>query len=127
LVARGQQVFVLVWRNPSPEHRDWSLDTYIAAALEALDAASDVGRSLELNVVGVCAGGITTAALMGHLAAVGDRRVAAAALLVTVLDTDMESALTAFLTQPTRAAATPHPPPQGVPAGPEMAPAFASP
>ncbi|HKN37947.1 MAG TPA: alpha/beta fold hydrolase [Acidimicrobiia bacterium] len=125
LAAQGQQVFVLVWRNPSPEHRDWSLDTYIAAALEALDAASDVGRSLELNVVGVCAGGITTAALMGHLAAVGDRRVASLTLLVTVLDTDMESALTAFLTEPTGAAAIRHSRRKGVLAGREMARVFA--
>ena len=37
-VGQGQQVFTLSWRNPDAEHRDWNLDTYGAAILDAIDA-----------------------------------------------------------------------------------------
>ncbi|NCO21756.1 MAG: class II poly(R)-hydroxyalkanoic acid synthase, partial [Rhodobacterales bacterium] len=29
LLAMEQQTFVVSWRNPSKEHRDWGLDDYI--------------------------------------------------------------------------------------------------
>jgi len=31
LLANGIQVFVVSWRNPTTEHRDWGLDTYVNA------------------------------------------------------------------------------------------------
>jgi polyhydroxyalkanoate synthase subunit PhaC len=43
LVGSGQQVFVMSWRNPLPEHEGWRLDTYVQAVLDALDAAVDRG------------------------------------------------------------------------------------
>jgi polyhydroxyalkanoate synthase len=43
-----------------------------------------------------CAGGFTLAALLGHLAARGDRRVRSVTLLVTVLDTETRTLLGMF-------------------------------
>ena len=37
-LGAGQQTFLVSWRNPQPEQRDWDLDTYVAALLEASDA-----------------------------------------------------------------------------------------
>jgi polyhydroxyalkanoate synthase len=88
---QGQQVFMISWRNPTPEMRDWDLDTYVGSIEEAMDAALDITRSPDLNIMGVCAGGITTAALLGHLAESGDERVNAATFLVTVLDWEAPS------------------------------------
>jgi polyhydroxyalkanoate synthase subunit PhaC len=104
-VANGQQVFTVVWRNPRPEHRDWGLDTYLAAVLEALEATLDITGQDDLNLVGVCAGGITSAALLGHLAATGDTRVHAATFLVTVLDWDVPSMVGTMTSRPVVAAA----------------------
>ena len=100
LVSKGQQVFAISFRNPGPEHRDWSLDTYVAAILEAADAAIEISGSPDLNVLGVCAGGITMAAMLGHLAARGDTRFNSATFLVTILDWDVPSTLGTFMSRP---------------------------
>lgn len=105
LLAHGHRLFMVSWRNPGPEQRDWRLDTYVEALRSALDAVADVSGSPEVNVVGACAGGITTSALLGHLAAVGDRRVRSVTFLVTMLDTSVDSAATAFVSKPAVAAA----------------------
>ena len=34
LLANGIQVFIVSWRNPTTEHRDWGLDTYVNALAE---------------------------------------------------------------------------------------------
>ncbi len=99
LVAQGHQVFVLSWRNPTEAQRDWNLDTYIATAEDAIAAACRVTRSPDVHLVGACAGGVTTAALAGHLAATGDRRMHDLTLLVTVLDTSAETMASLFLSE----------------------------
>src|SRR5260221_6062774 len=38
LVANGQQVFAISWRNPTPQQRAWGFETYDRAILEAIDA-----------------------------------------------------------------------------------------
>jgi polyhydroxyalkanoate synthase subunit PhaC len=74
-VAQGFQVFAVSWRNPTPAQREWGLDTYVEALCDATDAAREITGSDKVNLVGVCAGGITTSVLLGHLAARGDERV----------------------------------------------------
>src|SRR5262249_57197729 len=91
LVKQGFQTFVVSWRNPTPAQRDWGLDVYIRALLDALDAISEITGSSDVNLLGACAGGITTAILLGHLAARGDDRVRSATFPVTVLDTSAPS------------------------------------
>ncbi|MHA6779678.1 alpha/beta fold hydrolase [Pseudonocardia saturnea] len=85
-VGRGQQVFAISWRNPTAAQRDWNLDTYAAAIIAALDAVAAITRSEQVNVFGLCAGGITTSTVLNHLAATGDDRVRSASFGVTLLD-----------------------------------------
>ncbi|MCW2721543.1 alpha/beta fold hydrolase [Pseudonocardia sp.] len=85
-VGQGQQVFAISWRNPTSEQRDWDLDTYAGAIISALDVIADITRSEQVNVFGLCAGGITTSAVLNHLADVGDDRVRSASFGVTLLD-----------------------------------------
>ncbi len=100
-VAQGYQVFMVSWRNPGPEQRDWDLSAYVAAVVEGMDAALEITGSRDLNLLGVCAGGITSAALLGHLAAIDDRRVRSATFLVTVLDWDVPSTMGSLISGPT--------------------------
>jgi polyhydroxyalkanoate synthase len=100
LVANGQQVFAISFRNPTAEQRDWGLDTYVAAILEATDAAIDISGSPDLNLLGVCAGGITMAAMLGHLATTEDTRIHSATFLVTILDWEVPSTLGTFISRP---------------------------
>lgn len=83
---QGLQVFVTSWRNPTKEQRDWSLDTYAAALLEAVDAIREVTGSDQVGTVGLCAGGQLLAATMAHLAEVGDDRIGYACFGVSQLD-----------------------------------------
>ena len=99
LVAQGHHVFVVSWRNPTPEHREWNLDTYVAHSLEAVTTAAIIAGSPDVHLVGACAGGITAAALAGHLAATGERRIRTLTFLVTVLDTGAETMASLFLSE----------------------------
>jgi polyhydroxyalkanoate synthase len=99
LVGQGHQVFTISWRNPTPAHRDWNLDTYVAASLEAVTSTALISGSPDVHLVGACAGGITAAALAGHLAATGERRIRTLTFLVTVLDTAAETMASLFLSE----------------------------
>ena len=87
LVGRGMQYFTLVWRNPGPENGDWGIDDYAAAQLRAIDVVRDVSGSDELGLMGVCAGGLTTGLMLGHLAATGDAGlVSSATYAISMID-----------------------------------------
>jgi len=85
-LAEGQQVFMISWRNATPEQSHWDLDFYVFSVLEAVNAALALTKQQSLNMLGVCAGGITSAATLGYLAATDDHRVNSATFLVTGLD-----------------------------------------
>jgi polyhydroxyalkanoate synthase len=92
-VAQGIPYFTVVWRNPRPEHGRWGVEDYVNAQLQALEVACDVTGSDDVNVFGLCAGGLTTALMLGHMAARGDRRVNSATFAVTMLDFGQPSTL----------------------------------
>ena len=86
LLREGQQVFVISWRNPDARHRDWGLDVYGEAILDAIAAVEDISASPRTNLFATCSGGITTATFMSKLASQNDDRVGCATLMVCVLD-----------------------------------------
>ena len=92
-VSQGVQTFMVSWKNPTPAQGHWNMDTYLAALLEAIDAIRDITGSEDINAFGFCAGGITMSALLGHLAAISDKRVHAAGFAVTLLDFDVPAML----------------------------------
>jgi polyhydroxyalkanoate synthase len=98
-VKHGIRMFAISWRNPTAANRDWGLDDYVAACRQALEVACEISGSADCNVLGICAGGITTALLLGHLAAARANLVHSATLLVTMLDTSMPSMTGMFATE----------------------------
>ena len=90
-VAAGIPYFAISWRNPTPAQRDWDLARYVSACQEAIEIACDVGASSDANVAGMCAGGITLACLLGHLAATDESLVKSATFMVAGLDLSSES------------------------------------
>ena len=90
-VAHGLQFFTVSWRNPGPEDRDMGLDDYVSACKEASAVAAAITGSPDINLLAVCAGGITSSVMLGHLRAIGDRRINAATLIVTMLDSSEPS------------------------------------
>ena len=124
-VRHGIQLFAISWRNPTAAQRDWNLETYLAACKEAMAAVSDITGRKDFSLIAACAGGFTAATLLGHLAAIGDRRVHNITLLVTVLDTDSPTLMTLFSSKTGIAVAIRRSRSKGVLEGRDMARAFA--
>lgn len=85
-VESGIQMFMISWRNPTAEHRDWGLERYAMALDEAVDVARKITGSPDVNMWGSCSGGMTLAAYLGWLAGIGDHKVANVSWAVCVLD-----------------------------------------
>ncbi len=124
-VSHGHQVFMISWRNPGPQQRDWGLDDYARSVMEAMDASLEITGSEDLNLMGVCAGGITMAGLLGHLTATGDTRVNAVTFLVTVLDWSFPSMIGSLMSGPVIEAANRRSQTRGILAGEDLASIFA--
>ncbi|NWB93914.1 class II poly(R)-hydroxyalkanoic acid synthase [Pseudomonas agarici] len=120
------QVFVVSWRNPDARHREWGLSTYVEAAQAALNVCRAITASSEVNLMGACAGGLTIAALQGHLQAKRQlHRVSSATYLVSLLDGRLDSPPMLFADEQTLEAARRRSYQQGVLDGRDMAKVFA--
>jgi polyhydroxyalkanoate synthase len=124
-LSRGIQVFLISWRNPRPRHRDWGLDDYAESCVEAMQVASRVTGSESVNIAGFCAGGMTTSAVLAHLADSNSDLVHAATLAVTMIDADVHSTLNMFASERTLTAAVQHSRRHGILRGDALARMFA--
>ena len=125
LVKSRFQVFVVSWRNPTPAQRNWDMQTYVAALLEAIEAVRSITHAQDVNLHGACSGAMTLSALLGHLAARRRRLVNAATLMVAVLDGTAQSQLGLFATPEAITAAKQNSAAKGVLEGQEMGRVFA--
>lgn len=119
------QTFIVSWRNPTKAQREWGLSTYIEALKEAVDVVTAITGSKDVNMLGACSGGITCTALLGHYAAIGEKKVNALTLLVSVLDTTLDSDVALFVDEQTLETAKRHSYQAGVLEGRDMAKVFA--
>ncbi len=96
-VAADHQVFMVSWRNVTTDHRQWDLDHYVLALMEAMDATMALTKQDKINLMAVCAGGITAAAALGYFQAIGDERINSASFLVTALDWGVPTLLSSMV------------------------------
>lgn len=99
LVSQGVHHFTIVWRNPREEHGHWGIEDYVAAQLRALDVVAEVSGSESVNVLGACAGGLTSALMLAYLGDKGDNRVGSATFAIAMVDTSLPNALTLMADQ----------------------------
>ena len=128
LLANGIQPYCISWRNPTAEHRDWGMATYIEALDEACDAAREISGSESVNIMGSCSGGITLSTYAGWLAKNGKSdKINQVILAVCVLDTmaSTDSDMAALVTPDTVKAAKMASKARGVLDGQDMAKMFA--
>ena len=106
LVAQGHQVFVMSWRNPDARHRDWNLDTYGRALVQALAAVRIITGADKASVCALCSGGIMAAMVAAHLSVAGQLEgLASLCLGVTMLDQAQAGTAGAIIDEKTAAAA----------------------
>ena len=86
LLDAGVQVYAISWRNPEKEHTHWNLDTYAGSTIEAVDIIREISGQAQIDIIGLCAGGLVTAAAAGVLNARGDDWINSHSLFVNVLD-----------------------------------------
>lgn len=125
LLRNGVQTFVVSWRNPTKAQREWGLSSYIEALKEAIEVICAITGSKDINMLGACSGGLTTTSLLGHYAALGEQKVHALTLLVSVLDTQMDTQVALFADEKTLEAAKRRSYQAGVLEGSDMAKVFA--
>lgn len=99
-VSQGLQVFMVSWRNPTRAFASWGLDDYASSVITAGEVARSVAASDDVNLMGFCAGGITAAGVLSHLANTGNALVHSMTFAVTLLDFD-EPAMLGMLASPT--------------------------
>jgi polyhydroxyalkanoate synthase len=106
LLAGGQQVVMISWRNPDQAHGHFDLDTYAGAVLDARDAVAEITGQHAVHLNAACSGGIISAAALGHLHVVGRLPdVASLTLLVCALDNARAGTTGAFMSRDVAAAA----------------------
>jgi polyhydroxyalkanoate synthase len=95
-VGRGLSSFAIVWRNPDNDHGYWGMDEYVEGQLRAIDVVCEIAGADSLNVLGICGGGLSVAAMLGYQAATGEDRVNSATFMVTMVDSSHPSLLGAI-------------------------------
>ena len=86
LLQAGIPVYAVSWRNPTAENRDWDLQTYAEGVIQCLEVIREISGADKVNLMGLCAGGITTMAAAGLLQARGSNIINSHSLFVNILD-----------------------------------------
>jgi len=82
--------FAVSWRNPNSDHKDWGIDEYVEALIDAMNAVKKITRQKKVNIMGACSGGITASLLMGCLEAQGNDSINSLTTSVCVLSQQQE-------------------------------------
>jgi polyhydroxyalkanoate synthase len=86
-VERGHTVFMVSWRNATPEQGSITWDQHLElGVLKAMEVASNICGTDQVNALGFCVGGTLLAAALAVSHAKGERPAASATLLTTMLD-----------------------------------------
>lgn len=98
LVEQGHRTFVVSWRNPDDSLGDTTWDDYVGeGVLEAIRVVREIGGGKPVNALGFCVGGTLLGTALGVLAARGEKPVASATLLTTLLDFSSTGILDVFI------------------------------
>ncbi len=86
-VSQGHRTFVVSWRNPDESLQDKTWDDYIEqAAIQAIHTVQDITAAPKINALGFCVGGTILSTALAVLAARGEKPVASATFLTTLIN-----------------------------------------
>ncbi len=97
-VENGIRTFIVSWRNPdeSIAHTTW--ENYVNdVVLKAIEITAELSPSKTVNTLGFCIGGTILSNALAVLAARGDKRVASATFLTTLVDFQNTGVLDLFI------------------------------
>jgi polyhydroxyalkanoate synthase len=124
-VAQGFTVFVISWVNPDESLAEKTFSDYLLEGpLAACDAITKATGESRINAIGYCLGGSLLAAALAYMEAKGDRRIASATLLTTMIDFTESGELGVFIDEEQLAALEARMNERGYLEGSEMATTF---
>ena len=86
-VAEGHTVFLVSWRNITPELGTLTWDDYLEMGVnKAIDVAIEITGADRANTLGFCVGGTLLSSALGVLAAKGELKASSMTLLTSMLD-----------------------------------------
>jgi len=86
-VSQGHRTFVVSWRNPDASMAEKTWDDYIEMGpIQAIQTVRDLTGAQEINALGFCVGGTMLSNALAVLAARGEKPVASATFLTTLID-----------------------------------------
>ncbi|MGZ5179373.1 MAG: PHA/PHB synthase family protein [Ramlibacter sp.] len=98
LVDQGHHTFVVSWRNPDQSFEQRSWDDYVEAGpLKAIEVVRDIAGAGQINALGFCVGGTLLGTALAVLGARGEKPVASATFLTTLLDFSDTGVLDLFI------------------------------
>lgn len=96
--SQGHRTFVVSWCNPDASLAQATWDDYIEhAAIRAIETVREITGSRQINTLGFCVGGTILGTALAVLAARGQRAVASATFLTTLLDFSDTGVLDVFI------------------------------
>ncbi|WP_179403272.1 PHA/PHB synthase family protein [Burkholderia guangdongensis] len=87
LVSQGFTVFIVSWRNITPQLQGRTWDDYVGdGVLKAIEVAREISGCEQINAVGYCVGGALLSSALAVRAAHGQWPVASMTLLMSMLE-----------------------------------------
>ncbi|WP_442762840.1 PHA/PHB synthase family protein [Malikia spinosa] len=97
-VEQGMRTFVVSWRNPDQSCAQQTWDDYIEqAVIKAISVTREITGAETINTLGFCVGGTMLGTALAVLAARGEKPVASATFLTTMLDFSDTGVLDIFI------------------------------
>jgi polyhydroxyalkanoate synthase len=100
LVDQGHTVFTVSWINPTEEHRDFGMDTYLNnGVLKAIEVVRSIIPEQKVHTVGYCLGGTILSIANAYLGKQEDNPVASQTLFAAQTDFSEPGELGLFITE----------------------------
>jgi len=97
-VSQGHRTFVVSWRNPDESMKDTTWDNYVEdVAIQAIRVTQEIGGAKQINALGFCVGGTILSTALAVLAGRGEKPVASATFLTTLIDFTDTGVLDVFI------------------------------
>jgi polyhydroxyalkanoate synthase len=97
-VSQGHRTFVVSWRNPDESMAQTTWDDLIEhVAMKAIAVTQEISGSKQINALGFCVGGTILSNALAVLAARGQKPVASATFLTTLIDFTDTGVLDVFI------------------------------